>query len=320
MIKEKYKFFDPTEGESDEEIYIFLLCIILYLMTKILLNIKNNLKWFILICLFIFSVVLWSVAIRENHRGLLKIVFLNVGQGDSIFIESPTGIQVLIDGGANKVLMKEISKILPWYDRHIDMILITHPDKDHFEGFLSLLEKYKLDVAMDSNVESKNDSYNFLLDKLKNKNIPKINARKGEVIDLGGGAYLQIIFPDRDVSGVETNTASIVAKLIYGETSVLLTGDSPTTIEDYLISADSEVLDSDILKLGHHGSRTSTSERFLSAVSPDYAIISAGKDNSYGHPHREVLEILEKQKVPFLGTYDLGRITFVSDGTEFLKK
>lgn len=100
---------------------------------------------------------------------------------------------------------------------------------------------------------------------------------------------------------------------------MLLTGDSPLAIENYLMSVDSEILDSDILKLGHHGSKTSTSEKYLSAVSPEYAIISAGKGNSYGHPNKEVLDILTKEKVPSLGTYDLGNITFISDGMKFVR-
>ena len=126
--------------------------------------------------------------------------------------------------------------------------------------------------------------------------------------------YLNILFPDRDNEDWETNTASIVTKLTYGDTSFLLTGDSPIAIEKYLSMIDGKNLKSDVLKAGHHGSRTSTSESFASLVSPEYAVISAGKDNRYGHPHKEVLDILEKIKATILKTYELGTISFSSDG------
>ena len=125
---------------------------------------------------------------------------------------------------------------------------------------------------------------------------------------------IDILFPDRDTDEWETNTASIVAKLVYGNNSFLLTGDSPTAIENYLSMIDGRNLKSDVLKAGHHGSRTSTSESFANLVSPEYAVISAGKNNQYGHPHKEVLDILEKIKSVILKTYENGTISFSSDG------
>jgi len=267
-----------------------------------------------------FSATLWYVAIRENRDGILTISFLNIGQGDAIFIESPTGMQVVIDGGPNKAIMKEITSIMPWYDRHIDMIMVTNPDKDHYEGFIPLFSRYTIGVEVEPGTVSQTEMYRTLKNIIQTKKVASIVARRGQIIDIGGGAYIQILFPDRDVSGLSTNNGSIVAKLVYGQTSVLLTGDSPIAIEEYLISQDKTILDSDILKVGHHGSRTSTSGAFVQAISPAYAVISAGKDNSYGHPHKEVLDILAKKKVPVLGTYDLGRITFVSDGKRLVRK
>ena len=267
-----------------------------------------------------FSATLWYVAIRENRDGILTISFLNIGQGDAILIESPTGMQVVIDGGPNKAIMKEITSIMPWYDRHIDMIMVTNPDKDHYEGFIPLFGRYTIGVEIEPGTVSQTEMFRTLKNIIQTKKVATIVARRGQIIDIGGGAYIQILFPDRDVSGLSTNNGSIVAKLVYGQTSVLLTGDSPTAIEEYLISQDKTILDSDILKVGHHGSRTSTSDAYVQAISPAYAMISAGKDNSYGHPHKEVLDILAKEKVPVLGTYDLGRITFVSDGRSFVRK
>jgi len=134
------------------------------------------------------------------------------------------------------------------------------------------------------------------------------------VINFGDGAKLTVLFPNQDVSNWETNRASIVAKLVYGDKSFLLTGDSPIKTENILLNLDKEILDSDVLKAGHHGSRTSTSLSFAEVVSPEYAVISAGKDNSYGHPHKEVLDILKKVGSKILSTAESGTIIFETDG------
>src|SRR3989338_1188488 len=130
------------------------------------------------------------------------------------------------------------------------------------------------------------------------------------VINFGDGVKLQILFPNQDVSKWETNDASIVAKLVYGDKSFLLTGDSPIKTENILLKLNPDILDSDVLKAGHHGSRTSTSLVYVKAVSPEYTVISAGKDNTYGHPHKEVLNILSNLGVKIVSTIDSGTIKF----------
>lgn len=265
------------------------------------------------------SVLLW-IRVFSTNSSVLTFSVLDVGQGDALFIESPTGIQVLVDAGANKTVMKELGAVMSFFDRHIDMLVVTHADRDHFEGFIPLLKKYKTDVMLLSGTKSESALYESFEKDVERKKIPKVFARRGQVVDLGGGAYLHILFPDRDVSHMETNDASIVIKLVYGKTSVMLQGDSPTKIEDYLLSIDEGELDSDILKAGHHGSRTSTGEPYVKAVTPRWAIISAGKDNSYGHPHPEVVDVLTRNNIEMLGTYDRGRIVFESDGESFVLK
>jgi len=136
------------------------------------------------------------------------------------------------------------------------------------------------------------------LDRLiKERKINELNVTRGTIIDLGDGVFLEVLFPDRDAVNFEKNLSSLVIKLIYGDNSFLLTGDSPKEIEKYLVSLDANNLDVDVLKLGHHGSKTSTTNSFLGFTSPDVAIISAGKDNRYGHPHQEVLDILEEFEI-----------------------
>ncbi|MDQ5948977.1 MAG: hypothetical protein QG589_102 [Patescibacteria group bacterium] len=290
------------------------------MLRKILLHLKTHGKWYILLGLSICSVILWSVVIREQRNGVLTVAFLDIGQGNATFIESPTGTQVIVDGGPNKNLMREISSVVPWYDRHIDMLIVSHPDKDHYEGFISLLDKYSVDVFMEPGISAISGEYNFLKQKIISNKIPVVLARRGEMIDIGGGAYIEILFPDRDVSGLETNNASIVSRLVYGDTSLIIQGDSPQTIENYLVALDKDILDSDVIEVGHHGSKTSSSEIYIEAVSPQYAIISVGKDNTYGHPNKETLDILNKNKVKILRTDELGRITFESNGKEFVLK
>ncbi len=285
-------------------------------MKQVFSHVRTHLKWYILLLLTIVSILLWSAAIHENRTGL-KFVALNIGQGDSLFIESPTGVQVLIDGGPGNSLMRELPRVLPWYDKHIDVVIVTNPDKDHYEGFIPLLAKYSVDVVLEPGTSSKTDTYSFLEKEITEKHIPKIIAARGQFIDIGGGAYIEVLFPDRDVSGLSSNDGSIVAKLVYGKTSVMLTGDSTAKIEDYLIHLDGEKLKSTVLKAGHHGSRTSSSDEYVKEVSPQYAVISAGKDNSYGHPHKETLETFSKYGVQVLGTYSLGDVTLYSDGKTF---
>ncbi|MCX6747623.1 MAG: MBL fold metallo-hydrolase, partial [Candidatus Nomurabacteria bacterium] len=157
-------------------------------------------------------------------------------------------------------------------------------------------------------------TYENLKEQIEKKNISNTLAKKGMRLDLGGGAVIDILFPDRDVSSWTTNDGSVVAKLSYGETSIMLTGDSTSETEKIILQSYSKnFLDSDILKVGHHGSRTSTSFGFMEALTPEYALISDGKSNSYGHPHKDTLETLEQFGVKVLRTDLLGTIILSCD-------
>jgi len=256
----------------------------------------------------------WYAVFSEDRDGKLIVAFLDVGQGDAIFIESPTGTQMLIDGGPDKSVLRQLGKIMPFYDRTIDMLMTTNPDKDHFAGFLDVLRSYKVGAVMEPGTVGAAAEYAALEKLIEERGVKKLLARRGQKIQLGGGAILEIFFPDRDVSGLNTNEGSVVAKLSYGATSFLLTGDTTRAVEGYLAQLDGARLDVDVLKVGHHGSDTSTSDSLLGFVSPAFAVISAGKDNRYGHPNKEVLARLARFEVPMLGTYARGAIVFVSDG------
>src|SRR3989338_1511324 len=277
-------------------------------------NNSNKFKFYFLLGFLLTNIFIWHTVATEDRRGILKVSFLDIGQGDAIFIEAPNGNQVLIDGGSNRAVLKELGKVMPFYDRTIDAVIATHPDKDHIGGLVEVLKNYRTDMVMEPGVSSDTGAYQELEKTIADKKLPRILARRGMSLNLGEGAWLNILFPDRNTEGWETNTASIVAKLVYGNNSFLLTGDSPIAIENYLSMIDGQNLKRDGWKAGHHGSRTSTSESFVSFVSPEYSVTSAGKNNQYGHPHKEVLDILEKIKAVILKTYENGTISFSSDG------
>jgi len=266
--------------------------------------------------LILSNILVWFTVYERQPSDILTVYFLDVGQGDAIFIDSPQHGRALIDGGANRKVLSELGKILPFADKRIDVMVETHPDKDHIGGLPEIVSRYKVGMFLEPGVESDNTIDDELKRRVKDKNIPKLFARRGMVLNFSDGVKLQILFPlpDQDVSNWETNRASIVAKLVYGNKSFLMTGDSPIQIEEALLSLNPEILDSDVLKAGHHGSKTSTSLKYARAVSPDYAVISAGKDNTYGHPHQEVLDILEKVGAKIVSTADSGTIKFETNG------
>ncbi len=281
---------------------------------------RQYLKWYFVLGLILISILLFTALFSPKNKGVLKFTVMDVGQGDALFIESPTGVQIIVDGGPGNNLLKEIPKVLPWYDRSVDMIFVTNPDSDHYEGFIKFLDKYSVEAIVESGTTNSYSAFGVFQEKIKEKDISKTLARRGQIIDIGGGAYLQILFPDRNVEQVSPNTGSIVMKLIYGDTSVLLQGDSVASIEQYLLEIDGDYLKSDILKVGHHGSKTSSVKEYVEKVSPKYAVISAGLDNSYGHPHNEVVETLSDLKIKTITTCNNGAIHFESDGREFVLK
>ena len=284
-------------------------------------NIRKNLHWYILGALLTATIFIWYAVAAEDRGGKLTVAFLDVGQGDAIFIESPTGTQILVDGGPSGVVLRELGKVMPFYDHTIDMLVVTNPDVDHFAGFLDVLRAYKVSAVVEPGTVGASAEYKTFSEEIAREEAATFLARRGQRIELGGGAFFEVFFPDRDVSGLNPNEGSIVGKLVYGNTSFLLTGDTTEAVEEYLAHLDGKQLNVDVLKVGHHGSKTSTGEAILGFASPAMAVISAGKDNRYGHPHQEVLERLKQFEIETLGTYERGTIVMESDGeTVRLKK
>ena len=273
---------------------------------------------FLLILILIIFIFLFKF--EKNKNDNLTFAMLDVGQGDALFIKSPTGQQILIDGGRDKSVLRELNKVMPFWDRSIDILIITNPDLDHIAGFLDVLDKYKVGYIIEPGTYNDSSTYRNIEKKVQDKNIKRLLGHYPLKLDIGGGAYLDFLFPDRDVSTWDNNDGSIVSLLSYGNNKIMLTGDATIKTEEIILNKFKDsYLESLILKVGHHGSKTSTGEDFVKTIKPKYALISSGKDNSYGHPHKEVLDTLKTFGVEILRTDTLRTIVFTCDKIELCK-
>lgn len=266
-----------------------------------------------IIALGIISVALWKDLYERNSQQL-TVAFLDVGQGDAIFIESPTGAQVLIDGGPDRSVLRELAKVMSWHDRSIDVIVATHPDADHVSGLIDVLQRYRVSTIIEPQVNKDTVQAQSMLVSVAGEGAQHIIARRGQIIDIGGGAFLDVLHPDRAVITGEPNEVCIVTRLVYGETAFMLPCDAPSGVEKYLVALDPLSVKAQVLKAGHHGSKTSSSDIFLRAVAPEYVVFPRGCENKYGHPHTEVTQRFENQKIPILDTCRKGSVHFVSNG------
>ena len=269
--------------------------------------------------IFVFDGLVWYAVAKESRGDILTVSFLDIGQGDSIFIDAPSGNQVLIDGGPGSIVLHRLGEVMPFYDRSVDALIVSNPDKDHFAGFVDVLNRYEVHDVIEPGTVSATAIYHTFKDLVAKKHIPDLLLKTGDriVLDEKRGVVLDILFPDRDVSGLAINDGSLVARLSYRNICFMMMGDAPQKIEEYLMHLFSpEALHCQVLKVGHHGSRTSTSANFVQAVAPEYAVISDGKDNKYGHPHQETLDTLNNFGVNILRTDELGTITFTTDGNK----
>ncbi|MFH1181048.1 MAG: ComEC/Rec2 family competence protein [bacterium] len=277
---------------------------------------KKNQILIILSGLVFFNVLAWLVVYDSSKNKFLEVNFFDVGQGDSIFIETPGRAQILIDGGPDSAVLEKLAKEMPFWDRTIDLVILTHPEKDHLAGLLDVLSKYKVENILWTGIIRDTAEYQEWV-KLIESEGAKIFIAKAGTRALSESARIDILSPLESLVGQEfkdSNDTSIVAKLTFGESSFLFTGDISKSVEKELNKND---VDSDVLKVGHHGSKTSSGEEFIKEVSPQIAVISAGKNNSYGHPHKEVLDILNEYGIHIYETGKDGDIKIISDGENY---
>jgi competence protein ComEC len=280
-------------------------------------NFQRYYPIFFIIVLIAVNIFIWSVVLRDEKTKELTVAFLDVGAGDSIYIEAPNGNKMLIDGGPDRSVVRELSEIIPFYERTIDVVLATHPDKDHIGGLVDVLKNYDTKIILTTGATSTTETDkafgNAIFDEEK-MGAKNILVRRGNVVKLSEDVLFTVLYPVAISPKEPTNDTSVVGILTYGNQSFLLTGDAPQKVERYLVSVDGKKLKAQVLKLGHHGSKTSSSEVFIGNVSPDYAIISTAKKNRYGHPNKEVIDLLKKYNIPTLATYDGGKIIFKTNG------
>ena len=244
-----------------------------------------------------------------------KVVFLDVGQGDAILLQDETA-QVLIDGGPGMAVLRELAREMPWFDRKIEVVVNTHPDRDHLEGLLHVLERYEVGLVLMPEVRHDSQLYAAWLKLLEEKGVPVRFARAGQGLK-AGDLEIAVLGPMPDLVSRKTNDASVITRVDFGEMSWLLTGDAEKKVENALAGAYSDVLDADILKAGHHGSNSSTHAVLIQAATPAAAVISVG-ENSYGHPHPDVLARLAGRHV--WRTDEDGSVRFVKVGDQWLLK
>lgn len=244
----------------------------------------------------------------------LQVSFLDVGQGDAILIRTPDGAEALIDGGRDGTVLQRLRTTHGWFERSLSLMVATHYDGDHIGGLDDVLASYRVEMVLVAGNDTGSEDAARFTEAVGAEGLAPHVVRAGDLVQLGASTTLEILSPTYDVADIESNNSSIVLLVHYGETAFLLTGDAPKEIETYLVAKYGDQLAADVLKLGHHGSRTSSDQLFLETVDPLYAVVSAGKDNTYGHPHEEVVESVLRQQIVLLETAKAGTITFLSDG------
>lgn len=259
--------------------------------------------------LLLMSIVLGLILRWEAFSKEVSVSFLDVGQGDAILINQGTQ-QILIDGGRNATRLKEhLGRLVPFWDRNIDVVIATHPDVDHIGGLVDLFSTYSIDNLIATRVESDSKAFQQWEHNLTEHGVQRIDAKENIVVKLSSGAQLRVLYPFDlidDSAKLSSNESSIVSELSFAGTRFLFTGDLPDTIEETLV-----LEGVDILKVGHHGSKHSSSEDFLKMLQPRDSIISVGKNNSYGHPSQEVLQRLFEVGSRVLRTDQSGTIQYV---------
>ena len=273
---------------------------------------KRNFKYIFVLILLAVAVISWREAFGRD-RDKLKFYMLDVGQGDAIFIETPSGNQILFDGGQDRKILEELGKVMPFYDRSIDLVILTHPHLDHAGGLLEVLKNYEVGELMDGGDNYNLAEYGELKKLMEEKKIKYEVARRGLKISLDKGISLLVLAPDKLIKSDNPHDNNVVSRLSYGRIDFLLMGDGEKGEELKLVQA-GDNLESEVLKVGHHGSKTSSNPLFLEEVNPEYALISVGAKNRYGHPAQITLDNLLAAGAKILRTDIDSIIEFKTDG------
>lgn len=263
------------------------------------------------------------------NDGKVHLVVCDVGQGDGIFIRTPNGSDILVDGGPDDAILNCLSNHMPFWDRTIELIVLTHPHTDHATGLIGVLRRYNVLHFVTEKLKSKTATYQRLEDALAAKNLIAKYLVSGDRIDFSDKTDILTLWPSQewlnnsqlqaqnsknDSQNLDVNGFSLIQVLSYGKFKVLLTGDAGSSTEDKIAAQVGKV---DVLKVPHHGSKTGMSDYFLSQINPSIAIISVGVNNRYGHPAKTALDLLKNHNIKYLRTDKDGAIEIISDGKSF---
>ena len=281
-------------------------------------KIRKSLLLFLIIIISVFlgACELDTIISEENYNEKLVVHFIDVGQGDSTLIEFPNGEISLIDAGTRNNGEKVVKYLKEQGVKKIDYLIATHPHEDHIGGLPKIVKTFEIGKVYMPNRTANTRIFEELLKEMQAKDL-KINIAKGgnAILDEGNLKYT-ILAPNRD-NYENTNNYSIVTKVEYKNNSIIITGDAERESELDIINGNYN-LNANILRIGNHGSDSSSLDEFIDIVNPEYYVISVGRDNTYGHPHKEVISRLEKTEGKILRTDELGDIVFISNGDEII--
>lgn len=269
----------------------------------------------LLLCIFLLAgcnetVKTEKIPVTSGHE--MQVHFIDVGQGDSILIESPSGKTMLIDGGVKGAGQQIVSYLKELGINKLDIVVATHPDADHIGGLIPVLDNMTIEQFYDSGKVHTSQTFEEMLTRIDEKNIPYHVPKIGDDIEFDKDVNVKVL--NANDQATDNNDASIVLKMTYGNVSFLLTGDAGVALEKEMLQYDVKAT---VLKAGHHGSNTSSSEEFIQAVKPEVTILSYGEDNKYGHPHAEIVDRLQAIGSKIYATADLGTITVSTDGVNY---
>ncbi len=256
----------------------------------------------------LFLLTVLGFFVMQADAGSLRVTFFDVGQGDSILIQTPSHQTILIDGGPDRSILGKLGRALPFYQRDIDLMILTHPHADHLIGLNQVLQRYTVHRVVYTDVTYPAPEYTEWPRLIEGSEVTIAYA--GQQFTFGD-VTLDVLFPLSSLAGEsfdDVNDSSVVTRLVYQDHSFLFMGDAPVSVEEGLMAESPITLDSDYLKVGHHGSRYSSSADFLAVVSPDYAIIQSGEGNPFDHPHEITLRKLEAVGAEVLRNDHMGDI------------
>ena len=267
----------------------------------------------LLLCLEALGIILCIHEIQRLSTGQLSVAFLDIGQGDCALLQTPSGKRILIDGGRDAAPLKLIGERLPIVDRRIHLLILSHPQLDHIAAFPEILRRYTVDRILMTGVVYDLPQYREFLALIRERKIPVWIADPRRDIDLGDGVILDVVWPSPVYLGraaKEVNNTSIMLRVLTGRDAILFTGDAEMEEESAALASGAR-LEADVLKVGHHGSKTSSGTGFLLAVRPRVGVVSAAKSNSYGHPHQMIVDRYSALNIPLRVTGWEGTIELI---------